>query len=186
MSVELQPDPRPGQQCRKAEEEEPSRVRRYCAAYSQPQAAHGEYRDANRLEDCALLVLGPAANTAPDGGENAGKAGQAAQDPIQKAYAGIRCCTATLDGLHRRSGEAINAVEDKQRADRDANMLGPGPVENRNAQGDTKGCTEQEGPQPAPSQRVPQFPDRDALHDQTEGDDQRRGLDWRQDVQPDG
>src|SRR5215831_2656342 len=155
MSVELQPDPRPGQQCRKAEEEEPSRVRRYCAAYSQPQAAHGEYRDANRLEDCALLVLGPAANTAPDGGENAGKAGQAARDPIQKAYAGIRCCTATLDGLHRRSGEAVNAVKYKHRADRDADVVRRSPVENGDAQGDTKTRTEQEWPQPTPSQRVP-------------------------------
>src|SRR5215831_2478558 len=111
MSIELQPDPRPGQQCRKAEDEEPSRVRRYCAAYSQPQAAHGEYRDANRLKHRALLVLGPAANAAPDGGENAGEAGQAPEDSVQKADAGIGCRTATLDGVHRRSSEAVNAIE---------------------------------------------------------------------------
>src|SRR5262249_58410939 len=155
MSIELQPDARRGQQCRKAEEEEPSRVRRYCAAYSQPHAAHGEYRDANRLEDRTLLVLRPPANAAPDSRENAGKAGQATEDPIQKAYASIRCCTATFDGLHRRAGEAVSAVEDKHRADRDADVVRRGPVENRNAQRDTKGRTEQERPQPMPSQRVP-------------------------------
>src|SRR5262249_18446263 len=99
-------------------------------------------RNANRLKHRALLVLGPAANATPDGRENAGKAGQAAKDPVQKANTCIRCCTATLDGLHRWSGEAVNAVEYKHRADRGSNMVRPGPDENRNAKRDTKGCTE--------------------------------------------
>src|SRR5262249_28266381 len=124
------------------DDEEPSRVRRYCAAYSQPQAAHGEYRNANRLKHRALLVLGPTTNAAPDGGENAGKAGQPAEDPVQKANTCIRRCTATLDGLHRRSRDAVNAVDYKHRADCDANVLRPGPVENRNAQRDAEGPTE--------------------------------------------
>src|SRR5262249_29179983 len=97
----------------------------------------------------------PAANAAPDGGENAGKAGQAAKDPVQKANACIRRCTATLDGLHHWPGEAVNAVEYKHRADRGTNMVRPGPVENRNAQRDTKGRTEQERPKPTPAQRTP-------------------------------
>jgi len=48
-----------------------------------------EYRDSNRLEDGPLLVLGPTTNAAPDGRENAGKTGQAAKNPVQKADACI-------------------------------------------------------------------------------------------------
>src|SRR5215472_14907400 len=151
MSIELQPGPRPGQQCRKAEGEEPGRVRRNGAAYSQAQAAHREDRDANRLEDGALLVLGPAANTAPHGREDAGKAGQAAENSIKKSNAGIRRGAAALDWLHRRSGEAVSGIKDKQDADHDADKVGLGPAENRNAQGDAERRPDQERPQPAPS-----------------------------------
>src|SRR5262249_1248442 len=140
------------------EDEEPTRARRYAAAYPQPHPTHCENRDANRLEDCALLVFRPAADAAPDSGENAGKASQSAKDPVQKAYACIRRCTATLDGLHRRSDEAVNAVKYEHRSDRGANEFGPGQSKNRNAKRDTKRRTDQERPQPMPSQRVPQFP----------------------------
>src|SRR5262247_1248868 len=83
----------------------------FCAVDPQPQTSHGEYRDSNRLEDRALLVLGPTAKAAPDGRENARKTGEAAENAVQKAHAGIRRDAASLDGLHRRSGEAIRAVE---------------------------------------------------------------------------
>src|SRR5215831_576446 len=159
MSIELQPGPRPGQQCRKAEDEEPGRVRRNGAARSQPQAAHREDRDANRLEDGALLVLGPAADAAPHGREDAGKAGQAAKNPVEKSNAGIRRGAAALDWLHRRSGEAVSAIDDKQSADQDADKVALSPAENRNAQRNAERRPDQERPQPAPSQRMSQFPD---------------------------
>src|SRR5262249_59355414 len=69
-------------------------------------------------------------------------------------------------------------------ADGDADVVRTGPSENRHPQRDAAGPSQQEWPQPTPAQRVPQFPDRDALHHQTEGDDQRRGLHRRKDVQP--
>src|SRR3989441_6719998 len=105
MSIESQSQPRPRQQCRKADDKEPDGVGRYRAVDPQPQTAHGEYRHSNRLEDRPLLVLGPTTKTAPDGRENAGKTSEAAENPVQKAHACIRRGTASLDGLHRRSGE---------------------------------------------------------------------------------
>src|SRR5262245_22812014 len=142
MSIELQSQPRPGQQCRKANDKEPDGVGRYRAADSQPQTAHGEYRDSNRLEDRPLLVLGPTTNAAPDGRENAGEAGEAAENAVQKAHAGISRGTASLDRLYRRSDEAISAVEHKHHADRDADVVRTGPCENRHPQRDSKGRTQ--------------------------------------------
>src|SRR5919204_284446 len=127
-----------------------------------------------------------AANAAPDGRENAGETSEAAENSVEKTDPCIRRRATALDRLHRRSGETVNAVEDEHRADRDADMVRSGPVENGNAQRNTKGRSEQERPQPAPLQRVSQFPDRDALHDETERDDQCCRLDWREDVQPNG
>src|SRR5260370_29446180 len=75
MPVESYSQPRPRQQCRKAHAKEPNGVGRYRAVDPQPQTAHGEYRHPDRLEDRALLVLGPTTKTAPDGRENAGKTG---------------------------------------------------------------------------------------------------------------
>jgi len=76
---------------------------------------------------------------APDGRENARKAGETAKNAVQKAHACIRRGTASLDGLHRRSGEAIRAVEHKHHADGDADVVRTGPSENRYAQRDSKG-----------------------------------------------
>src|SRR6516162_4757640 len=99
-----------------ADAKEPDGVGRYRAADPQPQPAHGEYRDPDRLENRALLILGPTTKTAPDGRENAGEAGEAAENTIQKAHARIGGGTPGLDGLHRRSGEAIGAVEHEHHA----------------------------------------------------------------------
>src|SRR5262249_39534256 len=184
MSIELKSQPRPDQQCRKADDKVPNGVDRYRTVDPQPQTAHGEDRDSNRLEDGPLLVLGPTPKAAPDGRENAGKAGEAAENAVQKAHARIRRCAATLNGLHRGPGQAISAVEHEHHADGDADVVRTRPFENRHAQRDSKGRPQQEWPQPTPAQRVAQFPDRDALHDKTEGDDQRRGLYRREDVQP--
>src|SRR5262249_24185813 len=159
-------------------------VGRYRAVDPKPQTAHGKDRDSNRLEDGPLLVLGPTAQAAPDGRENAGETGEAAENAVQKAHACISRGTASLDGLHRGSGEAIGAVEHEHHADGDADVVRRGPPENRYAQRDSKGRPQQEWPHPTPAQRVPQLPDRDALHHQTEGDDQRRGLHRREDVKP--
>src|SRR5215470_9728596 len=133
MSIELQSQPGPGQQCRKADDKEPNGVDRYRAVDPQPQTAHGEYRDSNRLEDRPLLVLGPTTNAAPDGRENAGKTGEASENAVQKAHACIRRGAASLDGLHRWSGEAISAIERKHHADGEADVVGTGPAENRHA-----------------------------------------------------
>src|SRR5262249_21108759 len=108
-----------------------------------------------RLEDRALLVLGPTAKAAPDGRENARKTGEAAENAVQKAHAGIRRDAASLDGLHRRSGEAIRAVKHEHSADGEADVVRTGPAENRHPQGDSNGRPQQEWPQPTPSQRVP-------------------------------
>src|SRR5258707_377461 len=59
MAVEFWSHPPPRQQCRKAHAKEPNGVGRYRAVDPQPQTAHGEYRHPDRLEDRALLVLGP-------------------------------------------------------------------------------------------------------------------------------
>src|SRR5215510_786354 len=131
MSIELQSQPGPGQQCRKTDAKEPDGVGRYRAVDPQPQTAHGEYRHSNRLEDGPLLVLGPTTKAAPDGRENAGKTGEAAENAVQKAHARVRRGTAALNGLHRRSGEAIRAVERKHHADRDADVVRTRPSENR-------------------------------------------------------
>src|SRR5215470_834182 len=147
MSIELQSQPRPGQQCRKADDKEPNGVGRYRAVDPQPQTAHGEYRHSNWLEDRALLVLGPTTNTAPDGRENAGKTGEAAENAVEKAYACIGGGTAGLDGLHRRSGEAIGAVEREHHADGDADVVRTGTSENRHPQRDAEGRSRQEWPQ---------------------------------------
>src|SRR5438876_2030421 len=109
MSIESQSQPRPRQQCRKADDKEPNGIRRYRAVDPQPQTAHGEDRDSNRLEDRPLLVLGPTTKAAPDGRENTGKAGEAAKNAVQKPHACISRGTASLDGLHRWSDEAISA-----------------------------------------------------------------------------
>src|SRR5437016_4321406 len=114
------------------------------------------------MEAGALLILGPAANAAPNGREDAGKTGQSAKNPIQKGYACIRRCSAALDGLHRRPCQAVSAVEHEHQAHRDANVVRPRPFENRDSQRDSKRAAEQEPPEPTPLQRVPQFPDRDA------------------------
>ena len=99
--------------------------------------------------------LGQPRRPAPDGRENAGEAGEAAKNAVQKAHAGIRRGAASLDGLHPRSGEAISAVERKHHADRDADVVRTGPSENRHAQGDSNGRPQQEWPQSTPPQRVP-------------------------------
>src|SRR5262249_25807205 len=162
------------------------RCGRYRAVDPQPQTAHGEYRHSNGLEDRPLLILWPTTKAAPDGRENAGKTGEAAKNAVQKAHACIRGGAPSFDGLHRRSGEAISAVEHEHHADRDADVVRTGPSENCHPQRDSKAGSQQEWPQPAPAQRVPQFPDRDALHHQPEGDDQGCGLYRREDVQPNG
>src|SRR5260370_18996070 len=106
MSVESESRPRPRQQCRKAHAKEPNGVGRYRAVDPQPQTAHGEYRHPDRLEDRALLVLGPTTKTAPDGRGNAGKTGEAADNPVQKPHTSVPRGTAGFDGLHRRSAQA--------------------------------------------------------------------------------
>src|SRR5262249_7334400 len=127
----------------------------YRAVDPKPQTAHGEDRDPNRLEDGPLLVLGPTTKAAPDGRENAGEAGEAAENAVQKAHARVRRGTAALNGLHRRSGQAIGAVEHEHHADGDADVVGTRPSENRHPQRDSKGRPQQEWPQPTPPQRAP-------------------------------
>src|SRR5262245_21572018 len=145
MSIELQSQPGPGQQCRKSHDKEPNGVGRYRAVDPQPQTAHGEYRDSNRLEDRPLLVLGPTAKAAPDGRENARKTGEAAENAVQKAHASIRRDAASLDGLHRRSGEAIRAVEHEHHAHGDADVVRTGPSENRHPKGTPKAAPNRNG-----------------------------------------
>src|SRR6516162_7193944 len=65
-------------------------------------------------------------------------------------------------------------------------MIGASPAENSDAQWYTKRCADKKWPQPAPAQSLAQLPYRDALHHETECDDQRRGLQGRKYVKPDG
>ena len=156
------------------------------AGAAQPQQAAGKDRDGDRLEDRALLVLGPAAQARPDGRQDAGKAGRAADDAAQRRR---RC--------HRASGpasvmaaqlgpqQAVEAEGDENGADRCAHVRCRQPAQQLDAERDADLAADQQRQQPPPVERVAQLPHRVALDDQAVADDQRRGLQGRQDVQPD-
>src|SRR5262249_11409429 len=106
MSVELQSQPRPSKQHGKAEDEEPDGFARYRPLHPEPQPAHREYGDADRLEHGALLVLPPAAHAGPNGRENACQPGEAAENAIEKSDPCISRRAGAGHGLYRWPREA--------------------------------------------------------------------------------
>src|SRR5262249_31100249 len=73
----------------------------------------------------------------------------------------------------------------EHRADRLAQMRGIRPFENAHTKRHAQRRAQQERPQPLPMERRAQFPDRISLNDQAKRDDQGRGLQRRQNVEPD-
>ena len=72
-AVELPAEPASGEERGKAERHQPVGVGRDFAAAAEPEAAHDEARDTDRLEHRALAVARAAAQLAPDRGEHAGE-----------------------------------------------------------------------------------------------------------------
>src|SRR5215831_11784324 len=122
LSIEPKAEPCSREQRRQADDKEPTGLDRDGAFDAEPEGAHGEDRHSDRLKHCALLVLGPATHSAPDGGENAGKAGEAAQHAIEKTDAGVGGPAASrhLDGGAKKG---VHAVDDQNGADSVSNVI---------------------------------------------------------------
>jgi hypothetical protein len=152
---------------------------------SDPQRAHQEGRHRHRLKYRALHVLGPAAQAAPDGDEDSGEPGDAAEHAIEEADDGVNRGAGCLDWSDRGTKQRIEAVENQKDADARAHMRRICPGQDADADGDAERRACHKRPELFPVQRAAQFPDRIALHDQAERDDQRRGLQGCKDVEPD-
>src|SRR4030088_2048107 len=137
------------------------------------------------MKQSALHVLSPAAQTAPDGDENSGKPGNAAEHAIEEADAGVGRGAPRLDRSNRRAKQRIEAVENQERADARAHMRRVRPGQDADADGyaERRACYKR--PELFPVQRAAQLPDRIALNDQAERDDQRGRLQRIEDVEPD-
>src|SRR5947207_11015570 len=146
MSIELQSQPRSGQKHRQAEKEQPYGLARDRSLGAEPYRADGEYRDRDRLEDGALLILRPTAYPAPYGDNDAGKPGQAAEHAIEESDGGIGRRAARLDRLERRPNQGVNAVKHQQDTDGHSHVLGPRPAQDGNSDRRAEGAAEQEWP----------------------------------------
>ena len=85
----------------------------------------------------------------------------------------------------RRPQQRIEAVEHQEGADAHAHMGRVRPGQDADADGNAERSAQHERPELSPVQRAAQLPDRIALHDQPECDDQRGGLQGVKDVEPD-
>jgi hypothetical protein len=112
---------------------------------AEPGGAHGEDRDPDGLEHGALLVLLPAAQAAPDGHQNPGKAGHPAQHTVEEADARIRR-RAGLDRRQGRARESVEAIENQESRHAFAHLGRIGKGENPDAEWDTERGTEEERP----------------------------------------
>jgi hypothetical protein len=130
------------------------------------------------------MSFGPATQVAPDNRHDAGETRDPAEHAVEEAGTRIEHDSAAANRRERRARETIEAVQDKKNADADLQLSNIRPIENRDAERDTECGPCDERPKPLPIQRVPQFPNRDALHDQTERDDQGRGLKRGEHMQP--
>ena len=127
-------------------------VRRDRALGADPQRAHQEDRDRHRLKNRALHVLGPAAQAAPDGDEDSGKPGDAAEHAVEESDAGVGRRAARLHRGDRRPKQCIEAVEHQKGADADAHMGGVRPGQDADADGYAERGAEHERPESFPVQ----------------------------------
>jgi hypothetical protein len=111
-------------------------------------------------------------------------ASQANERAVAKSDSDVRSRTGR-DRLHRRTKPAVKAIENQQHADAGADISGTGPGQAPDAGRHAGRGAGNKRPQPAPVQRLAKLPDRVALHDQAERDDQRCCLQGCQDVEPD-
>ena len=65
-----------------------------------------------------------------------------------------------------------------------AQLTRPGPLQHRHSERHAQRAADEKWPQPTRFKRPPQLPDRYALHEETETDNQSSGVVWGYDVQP--
>src|ERR1041385_6797150 len=87
---QFQAKPGADQQRGQAEDKKLDSLAGYCAAGADPECADQEDGNGNRLKHRALLVLWPAAQSAPDDDENSREAGDAAKHAVEKSHSRIR------------------------------------------------------------------------------------------------
>ena len=134
----FRPSQVPASSGRQSDQEQLDRVRGDRALGADPQRAHHKGRDRHRLKHRALHLLGPAAQAAPDGDEDSGKPGNAAEHAVEEADAGIGRGAAGLDRSERGTKQRIEAVENQKRADADPRMGGVGPGQDGDADGNAE------------------------------------------------
>src|SRR5262245_49899849 len=118
---QLQPKPGARDKARQTDQEEPYRFCRDRSFYAEPYRRHQEDRDSHRLESCALNVLRPAAQAAPDRHKNARESRQPPNHAVEETDRGIRGGASTLGQLDGRTEERIKTVKDKKCSDSDPN-----------------------------------------------------------------
>src|SRR5215475_12504592 len=124
---QLQPKPGARDKARQTDQEEPYRFCRDRSFYAEPYCRHQEDRDSYRLENRALNIFGPAAQTAPDCHENPREAGETAERAIEEAHRGVDRGAIGRGQFQGRPKERIDAVQDKEDSDRDLDTAGIGP-----------------------------------------------------------
>jgi hypothetical protein len=102
---------------------------------TEPRRAHAEGRNADGLEDRALLILRPGAQLTPDRRHDTGEPRRSAKNAVDEADADIGGRAGRLDRLHRRTQQPIEAVKHQHDADARAQILVIGRGENGNADG---------------------------------------------------
>lgn len=105
--------------------------------------------------------------------------------PLQKP-APAPASAAALDLRQSGPHEIVEAEENEQDADRNAKMRWRYPSQHQYADGNADRAAGDQGDEPAGIERVTQLPDGVSLHEQSVSNDERRGLDRRQRMQPDG
>src|SRR5262245_33721964 len=93
-SKHLEPKPSSCEEARKLHHKEFSGVGSDCSLQTEPERAHQEDRDRHGLKESALDVLWPAAQSAPDGDENARKPSEATKHAVEKPDRRIARATA--------------------------------------------------------------------------------------------
>jgi len=82
---------------------------------AKPKRAHQKDADGNRLEYRALHVLGPAAQARPYRNQNAGKAGDAGENTVQKSDARIGRGACSGNGFSAGTKKRIQAVKEPEK-----------------------------------------------------------------------
>ncbi len=108
-------------------------LHRDSAPGAEPQRAHQEDRDRDRLEHRALGFLGPAAQAGPDRHQDSGEPGKTCEYAVSEADRSVGCRASRGDRLQRRAEIRIETVQHEKDAHRDTNAAWVGPCQERNA-----------------------------------------------------